>query len=82
MSTDVEFANMYITRLMSEVMELTKNRMLVETQLHQGAQLVAALSERVESLERDLVIERDALAKARAVKRTRAGGFDDASVAQ
>lgn len=47
----VEFVNAYIERLVKEVGELTKNRLLLETQLYIAEKSNLELTERVARLE-------------------------------
>ena len=49
-----DLVNIYITRVLKEVEELTKNRLLVETQLQYTEQLNVSLSEKVKQLEEQL----------------------------
>ena len=46
-----EIVNMYIAKLIKEIEELTKNRLLVETQLQYTEKLNAELQKRVQLLE-------------------------------
>lgn len=46
-----EIVNIYIARLIKEIEELTKNRLLVETQLQYTEKLNAELQKRVQLLE-------------------------------
>ena len=49
-----EIFNLYITRILKEVEELTKNRLLVETQLQYTEKLNADLQVRVKALEEQI----------------------------
>lgn len=47
----IEFVNAYIERLIKEVGELTKNRLLLETQLFMAEKANAELSEKINKYE-------------------------------
>lgn len=49
-----EIFNLYIARILKEVEELTKNRLLVETQLQYTEKLNADLQVRVKALEEQI----------------------------
>lgn len=49
-----EIFNLYIARILKEVEELTKNRLLVETQLQYTEKLNADLQARVKALEEQI----------------------------
>ena len=49
-----DLVNIYITRILKEIEELTKNRLLVETQLQYTEQLNVSLSQKVKQLEDQL----------------------------
>jgi predicted house-cleaning noncanonical NTP pyrophosphatase (MazG superfamily) len=51
---DVEFVNAYIEKLLNEVMELTKTKMLLETQLVIASKTVTSLKSENEKLQNSL----------------------------
>lgn len=50
----IEFVNAYIERLVKEVGELTKNRLLLETQLFMAEKANAELTEKLNKYEQQL----------------------------
>ena len=49
-----EIVNLYIERMLKEIEELTKNRLLVDTQLKYTEMMNAQLQERIKQLETEL----------------------------
>jgi retron-type reverse transcriptase len=49
-----DLVNIYITRILKEVEELTKNRLLIETQLLYTEQINVSLSQKIKQLEEQL----------------------------
>lgn len=61
----IEFVNAYIERLIKEIEELTKNRLLIETRLTLTERANVELSQKIEDLE--LQIEKQNKKKSREV---------------